>query len=52
MTASSLEVIAASGWFAERQTRTEDLYKIYAKSFPASAEYLRCIRQKLRRDRK
>jgi len=28
-----LKVIAKSGWFAERPSGTEDIYKIYAESF-------------------
>jgi len=26
-------VVAESGWFAARPSRTEDIYKIYAESF-------------------
>ena len=32
-----LKVIAASGWFAARQSGTEDIYKIYAESFKSEA---------------
>src|SRR6201987_3645676 len=29
-----LKVVAASGWFAARPSGTEDVYKLYAESFP------------------
>src|SRR6202521_2897414 len=32
-----LKVVAASGWFAARASRTEDIYKVYAESFKSQA---------------
>jgi phosphoglucomutase len=37
-----LKVIAESGWFAARPSRTENIYKIYAESF-RDENHLRCI---------
>lgn len=42
-----LKVTTASGWFAARQSGTEDVYKLYAESFQG-AEHLRRIQDEAR----
>ena len=39
-----IKVIAESGWFAARPSGTEDIYKIYAESFP-NEDHLRQIQE-------
>jgi phosphoglucomutase len=40
-----LKVIAKSGWFAMRPSRTEDIYKIYAESFQGADHLHRILEE-------